>query len=190
MTNARYALAKLAGRVPELGATRGTDRASITPEDVAAACAGLARGPYLIALAKYAHDWSGIAELERIIWLEVVDIAIRPPDGRPWRIPVGQEILRNLGRAAALEAIEEPLCDECSGRRVIFLPGGLVEDCEACAGTGRGRYGAVTLAASVGVSLPDWAHVWGPRYAIISKIPYNWLYTAVLHINQRLNDDG
>lgn len=70
---------------------------------IAAACAGTGREYYLAARLYWMQDWTVASELERHLWLRVVDMA---NDGK-WRIvETGKERLRGLAGLAVAETAD------------------------------------------------------------------------------------
>ena len=186
MTNPALQLAKMTHKTQSLTGMPGGGPQEVTWEDVAGACAGLPRGPYLIAIAKFADDWSVLNELEYIVWMKVVDIANDPPGGKKWKR--GNESLRKLGWLAIAENISPAQCQKCNGRGILYMPRGLIVPCHQCCGTGSGNSRSADLAREFGVTVDEWEADWDMPYRIVYALLYSWLGRSLGHIKKRLHE--
>ena len=173
----REALGRLAagaidpGRIPGGGQFHG-----LTPEDVAAAMAGLDRETTLLLRAKYAGDESVMAELESLAVWACMDLA------RRWRADSVR--MRKLISLALDYVIRPQICKACEGRGSRLKR--VIELCQKCGGTGRGEMSEAAKARAVDVDPAQWHKLWRARWADIVTLLQQWEYRGLMVMRERL----
>jgi hypothetical protein len=163
-------LGMLAAKVAELEApASGGSPHTLKPCDVAASLAGLPRGPYLFALAKYAGDETVLAELTAHVYRTVLDLAHK----EGWQTK-HRKGLRRLSELALIEAeIVPQRCGQCKGRQWV-IRSSLRVPCEACEGTGNYTRSARARARYLEVDHKGFIHTWSRRLAIVTGTLRQW----------------
>jgi uncharacterized phage protein len=173
----REALGRLAagcidpGRIPGGGQFHG-----LTPEDVAAAMAGLDRETTLLLRAKYAGDDSVLPELEHLAVWASMDLA------RRWRADSVR--MRALIRLALDHVIRPQTCPKCEGRGTRIRR--VIELCPKCGGTGRWELAEAEKARQVDIDPTRWHRLWRSRWADIVSLLQHWEYTGLIVMRERL----
>lgn len=131
-----------------------------TQAEIAAALGGLPRLPYLLGLAAINASWEVLPELERLLWLQLVDVSIE----QRWLVTVGVPRTRYMAQMALWEYLHPPKCRRCHGKGEIYPPNSAVQTCDLCEGTGSGKISIETRARWMRVRKSTWRDVWAHRY--------------------------
>lgn len=156
-----------------------------TPQDVAAACAGLSRLHHLLALRTWALDTSVDAELERYAYLRASDLAT----AGKWEIPKGREYVRKMVRLGIGEIVHPSTCRVCGGAGERLL-NDKVTSCRRCAGTGRTTLSQADKAHHVGMDPAAWQRRWSRRYEEVYTMLREVEREAIRSIQKRLRQAG
>ncbi|HHS83694.1 MAG TPA: hypothetical protein ENK38_02055 [Gammaproteobacteria bacterium] len=191
MTEARQAAEILARLNPKVvDATEpgggGGKVDTLSSSDIAAALSGVSRGPYLLALAKYAGDTDVLNELVRIVTARIRVKAKR----KGWK-PVHQQQYRHMAILALQEAEATPqVCRRCHGRNNGYIeirkPKRQWILCPDCAGEGKWNRTDKSKARAIGVPFRDWRARWGQRQDVIRAMMIDWEWSAVQKMIRRL----
>ena len=154
-------LARLTVRAQNVGERSNGGTGGITPQDIAAACAGMTHAQYLLILRIYTHDTSVQSRLFYLVYDQAMTIATR---GR-WRLPAGKELVRKMVGLALAEIIEPVSCHVCGGKCEVWLKGMSVPTiCKDCKGTGKRAATSRHRAAALELDESTFAKYWRDRY--------------------------
>ena len=159
---------------------RGRGGASLRPEDIAIALAGLSERVFLFGLYTVVNDRSVQPQVVYYAHLEVVDLAI----ARGWRAPVGSMVWRKMGILALCEVIGAH-CGVCEGRREIGEQEGVPVQCTECGGSGLRRFTAAEREEAIGMSGRRWLGRYQEAWQRINA----WQATLDDHLRRGLRRD-
>lgn len=150
--------------------TSGTD--SLSAHDISSALAGIPRGPYLLARAKYCGDETVINELISITESRALRLAHRSG----WSMRYSDRIKKMALLALAENNIQPHICSRCKGRREIIRrkPKLMLDTCPSCGGSGRYERSENSKARYVGFRSESWRRVWGERYVDVRAMLWRW----------------
>lgn len=172
-------IAQLAPRICRLDAVGGGGRPELTPLDLAAGLAGAPEGGQLAVLAAYAGQWDVVPELCERIGRAVMRLA----RAERWRGMTPRRV-EALARLAVREFCVPPLCWQCEGRGIEWVPE--PRDCEECGGSGSGRMAGTVVCEALEVEGDEWRRVWRFRYDRAYGIVAGWESEALAHLARRL----
>jgi len=178
-------IARMAAKTPDMEAVGVSSVEGLDGADAALMLAGLDRGPYLLARVKYAGELDSQADLETVLWHEMVKVAAdrgwrRYGDGLP------RAFLRNLSHMAVDEIINPCKCSACGGRGSVYPRGKAARVCDVCLGTGSGRVSGSARARQAGIDKSNWCRLWAGRYAIFLNRLDGWERVLQAHGDARL----
>lgn len=139
--------------------TPGGGKPDLTPDIAAHYCQNMPRHQYQSALLRWADDWSGVSELEYLLW----DEAVRLKNQERWRIEKkhqGREMLRKLAGLALWEM----------GQPSQF----------------RAESAWQKRAEWMGVDKAAWFRTWRPRYEAVYNILQDWTAEGWRHVSKEL----
>lgn len=159
---------------------------ALTIQDIAHALSGLKRGPYLLAMAKYADDFSGLQELEYLAWDAAITLAIKGG----WKTETGRELFRKMAGIALTEVIHEHklyACPTCGGRGSFIAPEHSVKvDCEVCHATGKKRMKEPNKYKELGFDKNKWYRYRRSQYEEVYNVIKEWDDLACLWVSSRI----
>lgn len=156
----------------------------LTPEIIAAACAGLPPIAYRLALVKYAGQMHELSDLKIRTLIRAADLAIRHGWGRP--MP-GQ--LQGITTYAIWRVVSYHHCPACHGSGKRLDDRRRSWKCVVCAGTG-GMTPTEEIEASVaGFSLEDWRNTWRRRADRLTQLLERMDRKARAHIHWKTSDE-
>jgi len=147
----------------------------ITQQDIATALGHIRhRTASLLLRVKYAQQHEFMQDLDRLIWLKIVDLWME----NKWPYPknkIGKEFRRDMGRMALAETIWPHTCLVCFGRGQIVVQKrrlrgrkrrriGQVVECVNCKGKGARRPNDKLRARMMGMPYTTWLHTWASVY--------------------------
>ena len=141
----------------------------LTPYDISSALSGTPRGPYLLALVKYAGDETALDEL-----IEHIDAMVeQTAEERKWKLRK-REVLGKISQLALIESEVVPQkCGQCKGRAwVIYRK--LKKPCMACGGTGNHSTSARSKARFLGIDWRTYRNTWSHRLDFIRGTLSQW----------------
>lgn len=154
-------LARLTVRAQNLGERSSGGIDGLTPQDIAAACAGMADDQYLLLLRLYTQDRTVQKRLFYVIYDESTKIATRSK----WRVPDGKELVRKMVELAIAEVINPRACPACNGKGEVWLKGMAVPtQCQACEGGGRKPPTTREKAKALDLEESNFAKHWRSKY--------------------------
>lgn len=157
-------------------------KAELTPQDIAAACAGTTDIGLHIALARICGSREAQVKAFYPILREVAGMAARGG----WKIPKGKERLRSLTQLAVFEATNHQACPTCRGTQQN--PKNPAKPCATCRGTGLYVLQDQERAASIGISKQAWSQTWQRRYEDIKLFIEDQEHAAIRAIHRKLTD--
>lgn len=171
----------------------------LTQQDIAAALGRIQhRIASLLLRVKYAHQYDFMMELDRLIWLKVVDLWME----RGWPYPkhkIGQEFRRDMGRMALAETIWPHTCPWCQGVGSMTIQRrrlrgrkrkqiGAVVMCDGCKGKGIRKPSDRQRAKLMGMPYTTWIHTWSPVYREVQTLIDQVESVGLGAIKKRLRD--
>ena len=178
------AMAKLAGKSNfKIERTSGGNMDGLTAHEISAACAGLRRDCYLLALALYVQDYSGLNELTG----GVIGYTHRIARQNNWRIPKDSQIVQNMALLSIDEIVfaHEHKCKFCTNG-FIYLNNGDVDPCKHCKGNPHGHMSIRDRADNIGVNESNMRRNWSAKYEVIHRHVLNMRNKAWDHIAKGL----
>lgn len=164
--------AKTGGLSPGAGGGSIPEVERLTPNDISAALAGLPRGPYLLARAKFCGDASVLSELYQIVIARTHRLAER----HAWSMK-RPDLFANMATLALLEVeITPQVCKQCKGRGHVLKrkPKPIVGECPRCGGSGKAQRSDRARARHVDVHWKSWTNTWSDRYLIVRTMLWRW----------------
>jgi len=159
----------------------GGGRPTLTPADLARALQGLARGPFLMGMAKETADFSILSELENCLTAEIK--AMSWPS-RDTRAPI---YYRRCAGVAVFEVlVQRPNeCAACNGEGYVMVDHQGMP-CIACEQTGGHKLSARTRAEFVGLAWSSWRERWELRYENAYSVASAWHEEALDHLARNI----
>lgn len=154
-------LARLTVRSTGLGERSNGGTGGITPQDIAAACAGMSDAQYLLLLRIYTQD----VTVQPRLFYAIYDQAIGIATCGHWRLPVGKELVRKMTNLALAEMISPRVCPDCEGKAQVWLKGMAVPTaCKPCGGSGRKSLSSREKARLLEMDDTTFSRYWSDRY--------------------------
>ena len=177
------ALARLAGKSGFKIEQISGGTAGITVHDIAAACSGLRRDSYILALALWVEDYSHLEEL--IAGVEGYTKRVARQD--KWRIPKDKPIIPRMAAMAIDEVVfaHKHRCKACTNG-FIYRKGGHIDPCRHCNGNPSGRMSTRDRAAMLDVNQSNMSRNWSDKYEVIHRHVLNMRNKAWSHIGKGL----
>jgi hypothetical protein len=154
---------------------------ALRPEDIAGACAGLARNVFVFGLFMVVNDRSVQRELVYYAHLEVVDLAI----ARGWRAPAGSMVWRKMAILALCETVGVDCSRRCKRQGDISEQEAAPVECPECGGSGLRRFTAAEREEALGVRGRRWLF----RYEIAYRRISGWQTTLDDHLRRGLRTE-
>lgn len=179
--NPSKAWAMLNARGAAFGGVGGGGIPSLTASDIARMLTGLERGPFLAGMVKECGDIRSVAELERWLWIEAMNIACR----ERWPFCRGQAYCRRMAGLAVYEFIVPvpSVCESCSGDGFIVVDGNGME-CTECRNRGGRKMSANLRSELAGIPYTSWRQGWGTRYEAVYLTVQGWHSAAMSHMRR------
>jgi len=155
----------------------------LTPEMVAAACAGLPDLAYRLALVKYAGQRDQVQHLAIRTLMEAAGMAVRGGWGKP---RPGQ--LTGISRYAIWKVVGYQHCEVCSGSGKRLDDRRRSWNCPGCGGTGLARMDDAIESEVAGFSEEDWRNVWRRRAEQLEGVLDSLDGRVKAHIRRQLSN--
>lgn len=156
----------------------GGGNATITKDDVNAACAGCNETGLDLMLAKISEDRTVQNRAFYKLYTQTIELAAK----KQWRFKKGEDRIRSLVQLAIYEHTSTPRCPSCHGTKINRR----MQPCKRCGGTGRYKIKDSQRARALDVEQSTWSRVWADRYAEITRMISDYESQALRKIAKRL----
>lgn len=199
--NPTQAWALLTARSPSMDRI-SAGHAALKPSDIAGMLGGLYREAFWIGMVYACADSRALADLERNLWVRVMDMA----DRGSWEFTHGQMSCRRLAGLALYETVDDRTCPVCNGKGtttfsldeipgLVFSPyyerlneyEGRIR-CMGCQSSGKVKLSGRKRADLAGIGKDAWSRVWCKRYEPVYALAVGWLGDANRHLAKRLRE--
>lgn len=190
MTNPLELLGRVNAKTGGLSAGSGAsvpESERLSANDIAAALAGVPRGPYLLARAKYCGDASVIRELYQI----VIERTNRLAERQGWSMK-RPDRFANMATLALIEAEITPMmCKRCQGRGEVIKrkPKLMLDTCPSCAGSGKYERSDRARARHIDVHWQTWNNTWAERYLMVRVMLFRWEALVMKNMLRRIHGE-
>ena len=175
-------LAMLSAKTVNFKPTGG--RGELTPQMVAAACAGLPPYEWSFVMCALGLDVDCAASLRATAFDRAKDVSER----YGWHVSKREppDILRKLSDMALDSALKNKLCVACCGTKLNTH----MRQCGACSGTGfNAPPSQASRARDTGVTIESWNRRWKKRFAVL-ETDYDIMWAhASSHIRRKLRGE-
>lgn len=152
----------------------------MTPEMVAAACAGLKDGPYYLGMAKYAGDMSSVRDLKIAAHIEAAKLAV----DYGWKIIRGKPYLQGIAILAAYSALGRFKCADCEGAGVNQWQ----NQCKRCKGSGDRPLDNSKMARIAGIPDATFRQGWHEKFQLLARQLDIWDSELMTRVSRNLKD--
>ena len=180
--NPAKAFALLNPRGANLSGVPGGGFGKLEAYDIAYALSGLAKGPYLMGLAKHAGHADSLSDLESEFY------AFCTTKFGGWKVPAGKQYIRRMCQLAIYETIYQEPCKACFGRGLRKKKDNHYH-CGRCHGTGKVKLSKRRQSRAVGVSWSRWQALWSGRYEEIFAEAQEWAARSWRYLRGRLHEN-
>ena len=156
----------------------GGGQATLTKDDVNAACAGCNKVGLNLMLASVCDDRTVQNAAFYSLYGKVIGLAVK----KHWRTNKGEDRIRSLVQLAVFEHTSTPRCPSCHGTKVNRRS----QPCKRCAGTGKYKIKDSQRARALGVEQSTWARVWAGRYGEVFRLISEYEYLALRKMAKKL----
>ncbi len=146
-------------------------------EDVAAALAGLRRGPYLLLRYIWGDDKTVTKELHILLMTEIIQLS----QEENWPCRNNLSRLHALVKTALFDLERSSLCKQCHGTGIK-----LNEPCYYCNGSGKRKRTQSEYARLCGVKPSNWKRYWAVRFHETYLLITEWNEEGMTHLLSRL----
>ena len=147
----------------------------LSASDIAASLAGLPRGPYLYAMAKYVDDGKATIALLK----HMTELA-----KKLWNISDAQA--RVIAGAAVQYQIIGVKCSVCKGRTTLRNQRGVERECDRCEGSGQGKIKGSQLAQLLEISQQAFSQTWSKRVNILCNVLSEHDHVVSQHLHKKM----
>ncbi len=173
-------LAGLAGKSQSFEVVaKDTGGWTISPHEIAGMLAHLPRGPYSLALVKYALDLSAFHVLEE----ELMAQSLLCAREEHWDEEISKRF--PVGLFYDLELIPDH-CKRCRGHGEMIHRNGTFEICPICGGDGRRQISERRRSQYCQIDHRSWRRTWARRYRIVLASVLEWESVVVVKLIREL----